>query len=447
MRVDIVPIESIVIGERFRKDYGDVSDLVLSFKKEGIIHPVAVMDMNDGTYTLLAGGRRMRAAKEGGVANIPIRIYPQTLSELEIKSIELMENVIRKDMTWLEQVQARKAIHELQIAIHGKKTSTTPDGPGWTQEKTAELLNITRGGVSQDITLADAAKAFPEVAEAKTKAEAAKILANIKEGIVKAELAKRFTAKNAAANIDKVHKDLISKYIVGDFFDMIAKLPNESMDIVEMDPPYGRDLCHKKAGFKQNWNDEYHEVEADDYLEFITACLTQVYRVMKRDTWLILWLDPYVWSRDIFEILLKVGFRKYSVNKIGIWSKGVGQTLAPGTQLANSFEMFFYAAKGDPIIIKQGRVNVFNYKPVPPQGKVHPAERPVELIQEILSVFGNEGSQVLVPFLGSGNTLLAAANLGMSGIGFDLSEEYKNSYTLRVVDNKPPFYKSYKDKE
>ena len=49
----------------------------------------------------------------------------------------------------------------------------------------------------------------------------------------------------------------------------------------------------------------------------------------------------------------------------------------------------------------------------------------------------------MVPFLGSGNTLLAASNLGNTCFGYDLSEEYKNSYLKRVMEGEPGRYKSY----
>ena len=49
----------------------------------------------------------------------------------------------------------------------------------------------------------------------------------------------------------------------------------------------------------------------------------------------------------------------------------------------------------------------------------------------------------MVPFLGRGNTLLAAGNLGSTCFGFDLSEEYKNAYIKRVLDGEPGKYKSY----
>jgi site-specific DNA-methyltransferase (adenine-specific) len=93
-------------------------------------------------------------------------------------------------------------------------------------------------------------------------------------------------------------------------------------------------------------------------------------------------------------------------------------------------------------MVKQGRLNNFQYRGVAPQIKIHPTERPIEMMEDLLSVFCKPGDLVLVPFLGSGNTILACYNLGLSGVGFDLSQNYKDSFTLRVYGGGP--YKSYK---
>ena len=97
--------------------------------------------------------------------------------------------------------------------------------------------------------------------------------------------------------------------------------------------------------------------------------------------------------------------------------------------------MFYYVKKGDAKINleKRGRSNVFNFPPVFPAKKIHPTERPVELIEELLDVFAWEGSRVLVPFAGCGNTLVAAYNKKMFPIGYDLSPEYKEGYVSRIM--------------
>lgn len=105
-----IKLSDIIFGERFREDLGDLSDLVASFKKEGVITPLAVRDNEDGTCLLLAGGRRYTAALKAGLETVPVRCYPNTINEQEMRSIELMENVCRKDLDWAEKAKLSKKI-------------------------------------------------------------------------------------------------------------------------------------------------------------------------------------------------------------------------------------------------------------------------------------------------------------------------------------------------
>ena len=100
--------------------------------------------------------------------------------------------------------------------------------------------------------------------------------------------------------------------------------------------------------------------------------------------------------------------------------------------LANSCETFFYAWKGRPAINKAGRSNEFDYPPVPPQQKTHPTERPVALMKDIYETFAFPGSRLLIPFLGSGSGLIAADEVGMSGVGFELSKANRDSFLVKI---------------
>jgi DNA modification methylase len=62
---------------------------------------------------------------------------------------------------------------------------------------------------------------------------------------------------------------------------------------------------------------------------------------------------------------------------------------------------------------------------------------------EVLQTFALPGSKVIVPFLGSGNTILAAENCGMQALGWDLSQQYKDSFTVRVHKGKPGEFTSF----
>jgi ParB/RepB/Spo0J family partition protein len=144
MELGIIPISQITIGDRFRIDYGDIDQLAASMKKDGIIQPLAVRRLSQDTYDLCAGGRRLKACIQAGISDIPVRIYPVTMTDLELRSVELMENVARKDLTWDEAARLRKAIHLVNVEIYGPKTSTAPDAPGHSQTDTAKMLGISK---------------------------------------------------------------------------------------------------------------------------------------------------------------------------------------------------------------------------------------------------------------------------------------------------------------
>ena len=442
-----ISIEQITFGERFRDEYGDLDTLATSLKKEGIIQPLAVKSCNHGSeYVLLAGGRRYKACLQAGISEIPVRVYPETLTELEMRSIELMENVARKDLSWVEATELNKEILLLQQQIYGVKKSTSPDAPGVSLRDIADTLGMSPGGLSDDIKLAKAMEAFPSIKEAKTKTDAMKMLKKINEDLVMAEIAKRVKDKVAEQPIDVLRNKIMNCYIIKDFFEGVASVQDSSVDIVEMDPPYGIDLQKlKRQDETKGVTKHYNEIDAILYADFLNKTFKECYRVMSENSWIICWFGQDPWFEVVYRALINAGFRGSRVPAIWYKEGTTGQTMNPATGLANTYETFFYMRKGQPSISKQGRSNVYSYRPVAGSKKIHPTERPVEMIQDVMQTFGWEGCRVMVPFLGSGNTLLATANLGMTAFGFDLSEEYKNGYILRVNEGKPGQFKSYRE--
>ena len=435
MRVDIVNPKDIWSGERIRTDYGELDDLVTSIKKYGVIQPIAVSQQvgeNGEQYKLLAGGRRYQAVLLANVEQVPIRIYEEELSDLELRSIELEENVRRKDLTFIEDCNSKREIHYLQVAIHGEKVSTSPNAKGHSLRDTAKLIDKSHASVVQDIKLANAMESFPEMPwdKCKNKSEAMKMYSKMEERIVRADLSEK-----AGKFLGKTNKKLVDSFIVGDFFEKVKGIPDKSIDFVEIDPPYAIDLPAKKDknGYLATYGDSYNEVEMGDYIEFIQTTLEEAYRVMNDHSWLIMWFAPDPWFDLIYHMINNAGFKTKRL--CGIWAKPTGQTIHPEVYFGNAFEMFFYARKGDAKINldRRGRSNIFTYSPVTPTKKIHPTERPIELIEELLKCFAWEGSRVLVPFAGSGKTLNAAFNLKMHPLGYDLSQEYKDAFVSNIL--------------
>ncbi len=90
----LVRIDEIVVGERARKSLGDIQKLAESMKAR-LIHPIALADGN----VLVAGFRRLEAAKLLGWTKIPATIHPSIRDALAFRTTEYEENVCRKRFT------------------------------------------------------------------------------------------------------------------------------------------------------------------------------------------------------------------------------------------------------------------------------------------------------------------------------------------------------------
>jgi ParB/RepB/Spo0J family partition protein len=426
-------LSSIDFGNRAREDYGEVEKLASTFDSVGLIQPLAVKHHSNPEsgfkYLLLAGGRRYIALVFHKAKNVPVRIYADDITDEMIKTIELLENVTRKDFTWEETARLEKEIHDMQVGIHGEKISTAKDALGWSQADTAKLLGKSASAVSDSLKMASMLNEVPELAACKTAADARKILKQISKQ-------KKQKVKAAKAQEDilgktdsQMHQKLIDSFIIGDCLEGMKGLEKWSFDFAEIDPPYGIDY----TTFAKGTSLGYEEIEADFYKDFMRNTLTEVYRVLKPNAWIVLWYAINPWHNTMLELLEEVGFQPQKIP--GMWYKPEGQLncMSPNTSLARGYEPFIYARKGKPDIVTQGRSDVFSVKQVPVNLKYHPTERPVKLIEQILTAFAEPHSHVLVPFMGSGKTLLAAANCEMTGVGFDLTETYKEGYIVKVT--------------
>lgn len=448
MKLKIVSLDSIKVGDRFRKEYKDIPNLVVSISINGLIQPLAVSEGKDGTYNLLAGGRRymacqkVKSIREKGV---PVRIYPDSITEKDARAIELAENIDREDLTWQEEVALKAEVHRLQCEIHGLKN--TKEGEGWTQGKTAELFGVSQAKISTDLDLAEFVEAIPELKEAKTKDDAIKVMKKTVRDHKRRKVVEALKEERAKKPEMAQQEELVRGYNIGDFLIKAKDIEKESVNLVELDPPFSinlTDIKRYKSRFAQLVS-SYEEKSTDIYPEWIKAILQESYRILKPNSWLLLWFAPDPWFELMHNIAQSVGFEG---NKIpAIWDKlRPGQCNTPKRYLASSYEMFFYFRKGDARIVKEGRSNVYSYRPVPSQHKEHATEKPVELYEDLLATFVTEGAHIASPCLGSGNVLLAANNYNCTGFGYDTSQTHKDAFILKVHARKPGTYASYDER-
>lgn len=95
-----------------RKQIGPatLSELAASLKSNGIIQPLVVKAKPDGRYELIAGERRLRAAKVARMAKVPVVI--RSVDSYEQAQLALVENIQREDLNPLDRAEAYRALQK-----------------------------------------------------------------------------------------------------------------------------------------------------------------------------------------------------------------------------------------------------------------------------------------------------------------------------------------------
>ncbi len=134
-----VSVDSIIPNERQPRSVFDdtrLKELAASVREYGILQPLVVRPLTEGRYELIAGERRLRAAKLAGLATVPITIRAagnQTSLELA-----LIENIQREDIGPMECARAyRKLMDEFTM----------------TQEQVADKVGKARASIANTIRL------------------------------------------------------------------------------------------------------------------------------------------------------------------------------------------------------------------------------------------------------------------------------------------------------
>lgn len=113
----------------------ELAELVASIKKEGVIQPVLVRKAETG-YELIAGERRMRAAKQAGLTQIPV--FVREISDQQHLVYSIVENVQREDLNPIEEAEG----YQMLIADFG-----------FSQEQIAESVGKSRSAVANFLRL------------------------------------------------------------------------------------------------------------------------------------------------------------------------------------------------------------------------------------------------------------------------------------------------------
>jgi site-specific DNA-methyltransferase (adenine-specific) len=243
----------------------------------------------------------------------------------------------------------------------------------------------------------------------------------------------------------------------GDCVEILAQLPEASVDVVFGDPPYNLQLKQvlrrpnqtKVAAVDDGW-DKFASLT--DYDRFTRAWLTACRRVLK-DTGTIWVIGMYHNIFRVGAILQDLDF--WILNDV-IWTKTNPMPQFKGMRFANAHETLIWAQK------KRGAKYTFNYRALKSLNddlqmrsdwtfplvngrqrlrsngaKAHSTQKPEALLYRILLASSKPGDVVLDPFFGTGTTGAVAKRLGRHWIGIERDKTYLKVARERIVSVEP----------
>ena len=212
--------------------------------------------------------------------------------------------------------------------------------------------------------------------------------------------------------------------ICGDCLDYIKQLEDESVDLLITDPPYKitskgtlgttggiykKDIIRKGQVFSNN------NIDCSEYAP-------EFYRILKDGSHCYI-MTNHVNLIHMLNVFTEAGFHFI---KSLIWDKG---NKIMGTFYMSQFEYVLFFRKGRGIRINNcgtsDILSITNTKLKDENGKnLHDTEKPVELMQILVSNSSKENDLVIDPFMGIGSTGIACKNLCRRFIGIEIDEHY-----------------------
>lgn len=193
---------------------------------------------------------------------------------------------------------------------------------------------------------------------------------------------------------------------LGNCIPLMQTLPSSCIDLILTDPPY-------LVSYKSR---DGRSIMGDNTADWLEPAFKEAYRILKPHHLMISFygwnhIDHFMtaWRKAGFRVMGHFVFAKHYASRTGL--------------LEARHECAYLLAKGNPHQPK------FILPDVLPWGKytgnrLHPTQKPVELMRQLVRSYSDIGDIVLDPFAGSGTTLLAAQQLKRSWLGMELDTNY-----------------------
>ncbi|TXH42232.1 MAG: hypothetical protein E6Q97_36150 [Desulfurellales bacterium] len=413
----LIPIDSLIVKpnrQRREFDLGLLNELGSSIQRIGLLMAPVCRAEQEGNV-LVAGERRLRAIKDiydlGGTiryagVEVPAGMVPVIslgdLSPLEAEEAELEENIRRTDLTWVERAEATSrlaALRTKQAMAADKPLPTVAEIAREVRDIPPEqpVVGDQHTSIRNEIIVARHL-ADPEVRAAPSLKEAMKILKKREEQQKNTDL---------AALIGPTFTSQSHRLEQAEAVQWLLAAAPEQWDIILTDPPYGMGADEfgdsgQGVAAEAHFYDDSYEAWKELMLELPAA----LYRAAQPAAHAYLFCDVDRYH----ELKLYMENAGWKVHRTPlIWHNTSGYRAPwPSQGPQRQYELILYAVKGDKPVTKVAK-DVLIYARDKNLG--HPAQKPVDLLEDLLRRSSTPASKVLDCCAGSGATIEAAHRL------------------------------------
>lgn len=405
--------------ERARTDFGDIQGLALSIKTYGLIQPICVAPIEgadiDGihTHVLIAGERRLRALSFLGILEVEVTDRTDT-TDIKRKSMELEENIARKDMHWFEQQKCISQLHALKQVEFGTRSNDHTKQDGWGIRETANLTGHSVGSISAAIKTVEILKNRPDL---KRKIE------KLPKAAAGTALRRILRAEEMQEKVKHNDITISAELWFGNCMDLIDRVPDNSIDCLITDPPFGNPgIVEQGVTDKAAYNIVESNVSTVEILlATMKVLIPKLTKKLKKGAHVYMFTgmgEPY------YEVMCLLRANGFIIDDLPlIWDKGRPSVIAKDYSYVSCYEAVMFGHFGEKTKRLMKPVsNILRFDAVPGQKRVHPLQRPEGILELMIENSTDVGDMILDCFAGSGSTLFAARRMQRRSIGFELDE-------------------------
>jgi site-specific DNA-methyltransferase (adenine-specific) len=221
-------------------------------------------------------------------------------------------------------------------------------------------------------------------------------------------------------------KNLENSFLCGSCFELLESVPDESIDLVLTDPPYGIDYQSNRRVSRE----KLPKFANDSDLSWVEGWVDQINRVLKNDR------HFYCFTRfDTYPIFYSAISRHFKVKNCLIWIKNNHGSGDLNGSYAPQSEMIIFAAKGKRHLNGPRDSDVISCDNVPSAHRAHATQKPVELLRQLIEKSSDPDEIVLDPFAGTGSTGFACLDTHRQN-----GDRHVRKYLLMEIN---PDYRDY----